>query len=57
LVPYAALSELRPISDSRTAGVFSTQRIVIGTSASKRFLIAVAEEERFRTEVCKGLHS
>ncbi len=55
LIPYGSLSELRSVSDSRSAAVFSTQRILVGTAEGKRYIIAVAEEERFRTEVYKRL--
>jgi hypothetical protein len=53
LIPYASLVELQPMSDSRSSGVFSTQRILVVTREGKRFLIAVAEEERFLAEVSK----
>jgi len=53
LSPYASLVELQSMSDSRSAGVFSTDRVLAVTQEGKRFLIAVAEEESFLTEVSK----
>jgi hypothetical protein len=53
LIPYASLVELQSMSDSRSAGVFSTQRLLVATSESKRFIIAVAEEERFLAEIAR----
>jgi len=41
------------MSDSRSAGVFSTQRLLVATSEGKRFIIAVAEEERFLAEIAR----
>jgi hypothetical protein len=53
LIPYASLMGLHKNSDSRSAGVFSTDRILITTKEGKRFLIAVAEEARFLDEVAQ----
>jgi len=47
LIPYASLVELQCMTDSRSAGVFSTQRILVVTAEGKRYLIAVADEEGF----------
>ena len=52
-IPYAALVEVRSTSDSRSAVVFSTDRIAIVTSEGKSYTIAVAEEDRFIAEVAK----
>jgi hypothetical protein len=53
LIPYASLIEVTPQSDSRSAAVFSTDRILIVTQDNKRFVIAVAEDERFFSELAK----
>jgi hypothetical protein len=53
LIPYAALIEIQSTSDARSAAVFSTDRILLVTQDGKRFLIAVAEEERFLAELAK----
>jgi hypothetical protein len=53
LIPYAALAELQSMSDARSAGVFSTQRLLVTTTEGRRFLIALAEEERFLEEIAR----
>jgi PH (Pleckstrin Homology) domain-containing protein len=53
LVPYASLVEIQPRSDSMSAPVFSTDRILVVTQEGKRFVIAVAEDQRFLKEVAK----
>jgi hypothetical protein len=53
LIPYGSLVEVQEMSDTRSAGVFSWDRILVVTREGKRFLIAVEEEERFMTEVAK----
>jgi hypothetical protein len=53
LIPYASLVELQSRSDSRSAAVFSTDRILVVTQEGKRFVIAVAEDQRFLKEVAK----
>jgi len=53
LIPYASLVELQSISDSRSAGVFSTDRILVVTREGKRFLISPAQRERFLKEVAQ----
>ena len=53
LIPYASLVEVQPISDSRSAAVFSTDRILVATQEGRRFVIAVAEDERFLAEVSR----
>lgn len=52
LIPYASLLGLQPISDSRSAPVFSTDRLLVETREGN-LLIAVAEQERFLAEVSK----
>ena len=53
LIPYASLVEVQSVSDARTAAVFSTDRIVIVLTNGKRFVIAVAEDDRFFSELAK----
>jgi len=53
LLSYESLIEVQPVQNSMSAAVFSTSRILIVTQAGKRFLIAVAEQERFLDEVSK----
>ena len=53
LIPYASLIEIQSISDSRSAAVFSTDRILVVTQEGRRFLIAVTEDERFLAELSK----
>ena len=53
LIPYPSLIEVQSVSDSRSAAVFSTDRILIVTQDSKRFVIAVAEDESFFSELAK----
>lgn len=50
LIPYASLEEVQAVSDARSAGVFSTYRILVVTR-KRNFVIAVAEEERFLAEL------
>ena len=54
LIPYQFLVVLRSIqANSRNLRVFSTDRILVVTETGQRFVIAVAEEERFLAEVSK----
>lgn len=53
LIPWASVADVQSVSDARSAGVFSTQRLLITTSAARRFVIAVAQEERFLVEVAR----
>jgi hypothetical protein len=53
LIPYASLVELQPLSHSRSAGVFSTDPILLITRQGRQFVIAVAQERRFLEEVSK----
>jgi hypothetical protein len=52
LIPYASLLGFQPLSDSRSAPVFSTDRLLVETREGN-LLIAVAEQERFLAEVSK----
>ncbi len=47
LLSHASLVEVEPMQDSRSAAVFSTDRILIVADGNKRFLIAPADQERF----------
>jgi hypothetical protein len=53
LIPYASLVEVQSLSDSRSAAVFSTDRILILTQEGKRFVIAVEEDARFFSELAQ----
>ncbi len=53
LIPYASLIEVQPTSDTRSAPVFATHRILLVTEEGQRFVIAVAEDERFLAELSK----
>jgi len=52
-VPYAALVQVEPVFDSRSAGVFSLDRIVVLTQVGKRYLVAPAEKDRFMSEIAQ----
>jgi hypothetical protein len=47
LIPYADLVELQATTDSRSAGVFSMDRMVVVTRDSRTFIIAPADQEGF----------
>jgi hypothetical protein len=53
LIPYASLIELQSVTNSMSAAVFSSQRILIVTREGRRILIAVAEDDRFLEEVSR----
>jgi hypothetical protein len=53
VIPYDDLSELRSTMDSRSAGVYSSQRIGVITRQGKLYIIAVADEDGFFAEVAK----
>ncbi|HTA46240.1 MAG TPA: PH domain-containing protein [Bryobacteraceae bacterium] len=53
LIPYSSIAEVQSMTDTRSAAVFSADRIHIVTQNGKRFIIAVAEEERFFDELAK----
>ncbi|MBZ5578129.1 MAG: PH domain-containing protein [Acidobacteriia bacterium] len=51
LIPYASLVELQPNTDSRSAGVFSTDRLLVVTNKPRTFVIALADQEGFVNQV------
>jgi hypothetical protein len=51
LLPYAELRELRAERGMLSAPVFSTRRIYVEAAPSSKWIIAVAEQERFLAEV------
>lgn len=54
LIPYKSLVVLRSIqANSRNYRVFSGDRLLVVTETGQRFVIAVAEQERFLAEVSK----
>jgi hypothetical protein len=53
LIPYESVVEVRSMSDSRSAAVFSTERLFVTSSEGKHFIIAVAEEGRFLSEIAR----
>ncbi len=53
LIPYASINEVQSVTDTRSAAVFSAERIQIVTGAGRRYVIAVAEEERFMDEMAR----
>jgi len=53
LLPYPSLAALTSVTDSRSAGVYSMQRIEIQTNGGKRYIIAVAREEDFMEEIAR----
>jgi len=53
LLPYPSLIELQSVTNSMSASVFSSQRILIVTKEGRRVLIAVAEDDRFLEEVAR----
>ena len=53
LIPWRSLVQLQSVTDSGSAGVFSTQRILVVSSEGKQRLIAVADEDLFLAEVLK----
>ncbi|HUP05106.1 MAG TPA: PH domain-containing protein [Bryobacteraceae bacterium] len=52
-IPYPELIGVSSAVDSRSAGVFSSQRLLLTTRAGKRILIPVAEEERLLEELAR----
>jgi hypothetical protein len=53
LIPYEFLVAVAPYSSSDRAWVFSSDRVLAVTNGGNRFVIAVAEEKRFLTELWK----
>ncbi len=53
LISYASVVEVQSVSDARSAAVYSTDRILILLQNGKRFVIAVAEDDGFFSELAK----
>jgi hypothetical protein len=53
LIPYQALVEVRPVTDSRSAAVFSLDRVEVVTDGCGHWLIAPAEQRRFLEELAR----
>jgi hypothetical protein len=53
LIPYEELTEVRASSDSRSAGVYSTDRVMVATKKPKTYVIAPVEQDRFFEEVAR----
>lgn len=51
LIPYANLVEVQPVTSALSAPVFSTHRILVTSKEGERLIIAVAEEDRFLSEI------
>jgi hypothetical protein len=51
LIPYASLVGIQAVSDARSAGVFSTDRLLVTTREGKCYVIAVAGQRQFLDEV------
>ena len=47
LIPYAALVGLQAVSDATSAGVFSTDRLLITTGEGKSYVIVPANQREF----------
>ena len=53
LIPYDALVQLAPRTESRSAGVYSLDRVEVITRDRGTFLIAPREQDRFLDEVAR----
>jgi hypothetical protein len=53
LVPYASLVEVRRASDTRSAAVWSTHRVLVAVQTGRPYIIAPAEQKRFLDEIAK----
>ena len=53
LLPYSSIVEVQPTTDTRSAAVFSADRIFVMTQIGKRFILAVVEEERSLEELAR----
>jgi hypothetical protein len=53
LLPYSDLRELSTVNSTLSAPVFSTHRLLVTAAHGGRFMIAVAEQERFLAEVAR----
>jgi hypothetical protein len=51
LIPYAALVGIQAVSDARSAGVFSTDRLLVTTREGKCYVIAPAGQRQFLDHV------
>ena len=50
-ISYAELTAVVSSSDARSAAVFSTDRVLVETSAGKRYIIAPADQRGFFAEI------
>ena len=53
LVPYVSLAELQPDTSTKSAGVFSVDRMRVVTTDGRLFLIAPADAEGFVEELAR----
>lgn len=53
LIPYPALCGLSTMCSALSAPVFSTHRLLVSAVPGGQFLIAVAEQDRFLTEILR----
>jgi len=53
LLPYPAISEVRVWNSALSAAVFSTHRLKVTAAPGGSFVIAVAEQERFLSEIAR----
>lgn len=53
LIPYGSIIEVQSTTDTRSAAVFSAERLLITVQSGKRYIIAVAEEAQFLDELGK----
>jgi hypothetical protein len=53
LAPYGALLEVQSVTSAMSAAVFSTQRLLVVSNDGRQILIAVADEDRFMSELAR----
>jgi hypothetical protein len=53
LIPYASLAEMQPFYDTRSAGVFSCDRMRVVTSQLREYVIAPADADAFLDAVAR----
>jgi len=53
LIPWPSLVELQTMTDFRSAGVFSTDRILVVTREAAQFIIAPADRQGFLEQVAR----
>ena len=53
LIPYEELVEVTPVTESRSAGVYSFERVQVVTRERGTFLIAPRDQTRFLEEVAR----